>query len=654
MLLSLHTGLLAAIQTWQQQQRQQQQKTSQQASAQPIEVLELMSGYLLNAVLRSLSCLVQVTPYDRFPQQLLPQVLDTVWGLWQQLQQQQEASQAATTSSATRNCVTTVVAVHAHALSTKKPSSGLADWLSSSKADNRSVGSPRGQCLVKQLMSAAISVWPMLRIEALAALRGCCINYPASVSAVVQISAAVSAVPEAAGHSSTESNCKTVMSVVEYNIQETNQVLRSPRGGSGSSGLSAAAGSSTEVSADTSPEDKAAQHAVKLVGDWLAATWAVNSLHNGTCDMAGSAQELQCLCLIWSHAIELLLSKQIMAHPNYMIRTAAAGVFAGIPSAVWQQLPPQHQQRLLTALARAAADDSVTAGRAAACKVLGSLVQLPGMLQDQQRLLLLLEPLSRGVTDSAVSVRLNASWAVANACDALKQCQQPNLSNAVCQIPTGLAANDDITAVTAFASVLQSLCSSALTAAGDSEKVRANGIRAVGALLAAWQPGWGVCCSGNTEKEHTEWTWVSAWQKSAASLLQSCLAARSMKVVWNAAYAAAGLLANTALHAAQEVSVCIPGLLLVLIVLVRDSSNYKIKIHAAAALGAVQSRSTYGEVYADAVLVLTAALEAVESNGNTDKVSNQAGSEQAKHAATVIDGSDAAVTEEDGNFPNFR
>jgi hypothetical protein len=102
-----------------------------------------------------------------------------------------------------------------------------------------------------------------------------------------------------------------------------------------------------------------------------------------------------------------------------------------------------------------------------------------------------------------------------------------------------------------------------------------------------------------------------------------------------------------------QVSAAVPSLLLVLIVLVRDSSNFKIKTHAAAALAAVSSRQGYGECYADAVLVLLAALDALEGNssGSSSSSSEASGSGQVAAAAAEAVGAGA---DDDGSFPNFR
>jgi hypothetical protein len=51
----------------------------------------------------------------------------------------------------------------------------------------------------------------------------------------------------------------------------------------------------------------------------------------------------------------------------------------------------------------------------------------------------------------------------------------------------------------------------------------------------------------------------------------------------------------------------LPGMLLVLIMLIRDSANFKIRTHAAAAIMMLQSRDLYADSYPDAVQVPTPA-----------------------------------------------
>jgi hypothetical protein len=701
MLLALHTGLLAALQAANQPQQQQQQQQGQQQPQQQQQEILVPSGALLCSLLRVLSVLVAVAPYDRLPSHLLPDVVDTTSGVWQRLQQLDSGADAPTAAAAgiavsataissssilapeeVAAATAAAVAVLAQALSTKKPSAGLAAWLQHDKSaaaaaaaadvttaapqlsqltaangslalsirrlalpinsSSTSSGLPTGQTcsssssrvgsLVANLLAAAVSPRPLLRIEALAALRGCCINYPAALPDSVTANSS---------SSSSGSNWTAVLGAVQCSLAATQQVPRTPRGtpvANGSSSSTAASisssssktngssnSSSEEVSASTSPEDKAAQHAVKLIGDWLAAAWKLAHLQDSSSSISATAaangaaathidpdstgssssssntsavgagqmfRQLPSLVQLWSEALELLLSDQLQQHPSYMIRSAAAAVTADIPAPIWQALPAALQQRVLESTAQAAQTDSVAAARAAACKVLGSLVLLPGMLEaprQQQLQQLLLAPLGKCVRDATVSVRLSASWAVANACDALKAACG---GSTVLQVGAGAAAQvigDNAEAACGVAAVaapaLQLLCDASLAAAGDSEKVRANGIRAVGALLAGWRRDWGQTSSSSSTSSTSrdaasaadnilstgaaaaagsnsaasdasacaELAWLPVWLRAAVGQLQSCLASRSPKVVWNAAYAAAGLLQDSCLNARPEV-----------------------------------------------------------------------------------------------------
>lgn len=712
MLISLHTGLLAVVHAAAATSEQQQQQAAavsdpQRKQQQQQQHVLPPPGSLLCSVLRVLCALVAVTPYERLPGHLLSDVADAAWQLWQQQGAAEGGAAAGSSSKAvdyeeSSSVSTAAVAVLAQALSTRKPSAGIAAWLNNNIATAAAAGgggwaaAKAGQqvcrqqkqeqnmtdtsagaagvtvpvlnlishigcstqaihqlgygfqggsgSLVLMLLAAAGSTAALLRIEALAALRGCCINYHQAVAAAATAAATAEAdikldsqLQSSSSSSSSVGSCwPAVVSAVQYSIAASQQIPRSPRGtpvgssssnsigtaaafGSGGSKTGTAGSSSAEVSASTSPEDKAAQHAVKLLGDWLSACWkagigseepgaaasaavavppggssmgasatahaAANGQQPGTAhSTARQQQQLEVLTGMWGEALSLLLSEQLQQHPSYMIRSAAAAVAAGMPAAVWQLLPAAQQQRLLEAMAAAAQGDSVPAARAAACKVLGSLLQLPGVLtvarqvscataeaaglplqqekqqQQQQYQEVVLLPLARCARDTAVSVRLNASWAIANACDVLKS-QSDAITAGENSGNSNEGGSTGAAAVQVSAAVLQHLCEPALAAAGDSEKVRANGIRAVGALLAAWRPEWGMASSSNSSSSSTayagvqpaDWSWLPGWLRNAVGQLQSCLASRSPKVVWNAAYAAAGLLQNSCIHGAPEV-----------------------------------------------------------------------------------------------------
>lgn len=106
-----------------------------------------------------------------------------------------------------------------------------------------------------------------------------------------------------------------------------------------------------------------------------------------------------------------------------------------------------------------------------------------------------------------------------------------------------------------------------------------------------------------------------------------------------------------------------------LAVLVRDSGNYKIKTHAAAALASPRTRAAYGGVFADSLLVLLGALEALQqggcgSAGSVDAAGAAGGSTGSAAAAGAKAGAAGAAggrrvaadgdAEDECDFPNFR
>jgi hypothetical protein len=830
MLLSLHTGLLALVTAWQQQQQQQPGTTQQQQQ----DILHV-PAVLLCAVLRVLTVLVSITPYERLPSTLLPSVVDSVHLLWQQLvpAQQQGVPRAAAATAPTAAAVSgssaasvpllalpggstagsaaaaaagmawgssatvvAAVAVLAQAFSSRKPLPALNTWLkgtctpmaasSSSSAaagagaaaatagkerltgSSKSSSSSRGVSLTTCLLTAAASPDCLLRVEALAALRGCCINYPDALP-LQQQQHCLSQLQPAAGfsngheeYSSDITNSSTTTSssssdgacwqqlldVVDISVaaaaaEKPTSARSTPRSSPRASNTAvgdddkpsaAAAAAAADGSGSTSPEVKAGQHAVRLLGDWLAAAAAAAV---SAADQAHQLQlidqqwaVLQALAVQWSTVLQLLLSQAVWHHPSPVIRAAAAAVCGGIPANVWPLLPPALRQQLLAAVAATAAGSDVTAVRAAACKLLGSCAALPGALAQQQQQhepvvaqveqqrqqaadvpqqqqqQQLLQALAQCVCDGAVSVRLSAAWALANVCDGLKSQVQvqavlpvqhnstavPSTTSSTLQGPQQQQEEQQWGAVVGDVlgpGMLHVLCDAAVAAARDTEKVRAHGVRAVGALLAAWQPSWGLDSSSSsssssgvgvqsagtgapgepaaagpaapegtgTAGSDAQWSWVQAWFKASFGVLQSCLAARSMKVVWNAACAAAAGLQSDAVMLHPVAADSTPGLLRMLVLLVRDSGNYKIKTHAAAALAAPQHRTAYGEVFADALMVVLSGLQTLQGSSSSTQQVPAAGmqgdmQQSTAAAAAAVEGGDSL--EDEGAFPNYR
>ncbi len=425
-----------------------------------------------------------------------------------------------------------------------------------------------------------------------------------------------------------------------------------------------------------------------------------------------------------------------------------------MPAAAFAALPPALQHQLLQLLAAAAAADAVAAVRAAACKALGAAAALPAALDDPGLGAAVSSALQACTRDTVLSVRMAAAWAVANLCDAYRARMaaawvvlqgaahgageveaEANRSASHAKASTsgvawspagkgarkgcttgpqggkdGPAANGGGAAAAGERSgtgaalqphhyqQLAALCTAAVAATQDTDKVRANGIRAVGNLLACLTPAlapnlaststtstatrirtnaaahWGSPgpAAGRgagpstgkgpppgTEPAATEHPAAAttidldAWLDSALGCLQSCLTTGNMKVQWNACYAVTGLLRNAQLRANPRVEARVGPLLLLLVMLVRESANFKIRTHAAAALAALPCRTAYGDVLPDALLVVAAALEGLEGGSRAGPGTAPSGAPPgAKRDAQG--GGDEDGEGGDGRFPNFR
>ncbi|KAL0022123.1 hypothetical protein WJX79_004146 [Trebouxia sp. C0005] len=96
----------------------------------------------------------------------------------------------------------------------------------------------------------------------------------------------------------------------------------------------------------------------------------------------------------------------------------------------------------------------------------------------------------------------------------------------------------------------------------------------------------------------------------------SSFASSTEKVQWNACYATGNLLKNYAAAALAAKRRQLQSLLSVLLALVRDSPNYKIRSHAAAALVSLGQRHLYEGLWEIALGVFCDAAADVESNGS--------------------------------------
>ena len=328
---------------------------------------------------------------------------------------------------------------------------------------------------------------------------------------------------------------------------------------------------------------RVAQASAKLLADFLA---AVGGGGAGTAAEDDPSQQQQAekenekgwslptdsLAALWDD----VASAQFPAmtrHSSPLVRAAGLGAYNGLTAAALAGTSEANRRALMEAPRLSLANEKAPAVRAAACRAIGALAALThessGALRDA------LDPsvdlLLKALKDSAKSVRLPASWAIANVC--------------------GTAGG--IVSESTLAKIADS-CVAAATQEGD--KVRANAARALGYLVSA----------ADFSSEPSK-----AWLPGVIQALMSCLTTGNAKVQWNACHAMANLFRNPTTAAGD--SAWSPLVVRMLLMLLRDTRNFKIRMHAAATLATLGERCEFGNAYPDTVSIVTVALESLES-----------------------------------------
>lgn len=158
-------------------------------------------------------------------------------------------------------------------------------------------------------------------------------------------------------------------------------------------------------------------------------------------------------------------------------------------------------------------------------------------------------------------------------------------------------------------------CITAATQEGD--KVRANAARALGHIISAADfnaplpPTPDLSAAAAAERP-------GAWLPEVIQALMSCLTTGNAKVQWNACHATGALFRNPT--TAAEASSWSPLVMRMLLMLTRDTRNFKIRMHAAATLAVPGKREEFGNAYPDTVSIIANALEGLDgaSDGGGD------------------------------------
>ncbi|KAL4424003.1 hypothetical protein ABPG75_001304 [Micractinium tetrahymenae] len=531
---------------------------------------------VLAAALRALGTLLLGAPYHRLPPALLPLCVRALAGC---LARATPPGGAAALPPEQLPVASACLACLAAAFSSKGAAAALSQQLvdgadstaaganGGAEAGNHGGSSSAGphQRLLQLLFGYAACQHPGLQLEALLALRGVAQQHCALLAGcwerLLAVGRAGAALPAPA-------------------------VPQSPRPQQGA--------------ADGTLPEKVAQQSVRLPGDFLQASeegqleGAESAEAAGICSSAAPAAAptaaltaappaaaAQHLAAQWQQVAEQVLAPAVQ-HSSPLLRAAAQAVISGLSPAAFAALPQPLQRQLLGWCCAAVAADEASPVRAAAAKALGAVAAAPALCMLAHGPAEVLSALSASCHDSVLAVRIPAAAALASLCHMLSQTATvpSDIDPSSCS-PAAAAAR--AMALAAGVAALPACLRLAVTAAGDSDKMRPSSLQAVGSLFQlraqlAVAPDQAAVLAAPE---------VQPLLAAAAQAVQLCTAASSTRVQWAACEAAGALLACPPPEAQPHWA----PLLGQLLALLRSSPNFRSRALAAAALRQLGGRA---------------------------------------------------------------
>lgn len=548
---------------------------------------------LLTSSFRILLLLISSTPYSRMPGELLPRVLQSLRLRIEEgfpFKNDQTSLLAIAINCLTAAVSTSPSSLHVHEMFRAEISTGL------------SLGQGVSGVLVtlfqlaQQVSNLAIS------LETLQALKALCHNYPSvmascwkQISPVVYQFLKLEAfrVPSGKG-AVVHDGGSTVEKVVAAAVKVMDECLRAVSGFKGTE----------DLFGDRLMEIPFASDCIRDKKVSSAPSYGLEALKVSEDNLAGSLE--------WREAIEKHIAFSL-CHPSGMVRAASITCFAGMTCSVFFSLEEQQQQFVLSSCINAA-NDLVPSVRSAACRAIGVIACFPEILQSPEILQKFIKCIEANTRDQLVSVRITASWAMANMCDSF--CH--SLSDSSLDLETNFH-------------LVEFLLDCVLHLTRDGDKIKSNAVRALGNLSRVIpfadplrQGNFAVTFPGtsNTDAflERSSGMESSATQSTlfdslgSKHLLErivqaflSCITTGNVKVQWNACHALSNLFLNESLRTQQMDWAS--SIYSVLLLLLRDSSNFKIRIQAAAALAVPSTVLDYGRSFSDVVRGIEQNLE---------------------------------------------
>nr|ACF22785.1 hypothetical protein-5 [Brachypodium distachyon] len=312
----------------------------------------------------------------------------------------------------------------------------------------------------------------------------------------------------------------------------------------------------------------------------------------------------------WIEVIETLLPRGL-SHASAMVRTASLTCFAGMTSDVFFSLPVNNRDYVTSSSVHAAMSDAVATVRSAACRAIGIVSCFSQILSSSSLPGEFIEAIEFNTRNSSTPVRITASWALANLCSSIRF--------------RALELQADPSAGVIDKSTTSLLVEIALRLTKDGEKVKSNAVRALGYLSRFIRfnhqpdvdvPSLQFCDFHNSDSVNYG---DLVWLERMVQALMSCVTTGNVKVQWNVCHALSNLFMNDTLRLSDMPWAS--SVYSILLLLLRDSNNYKIRMHAAVALAVPVTRLDYGTSFPDVVRGPVHVLESLSSN-NASSPSN--------------------------------
>ncbi|KAF9556114.1 HEAT repeat-containing protein 6 [Mortierella alpina] len=278
----------------------------------------------------------------------------------------------------------------------------------------------------------------------------------------------------------------------------------------------------------------------------------------------------------WNNVLERHVLKAF-GQENPAIKALGCDCISVITSDSFNALPNRLGMLILSLVLGTALDDN-TAVRAAACRAIGVFILFPAFREDSTHAVDMASTVLDLCRDPNLAVRVRASWAVGNFCDAMVLLKT-NGHDTILQ---------EILTLPLWTKVMRT----ALMICQDHEKLKSNGIRAIGGLLR-------VTYEGILERER------HSLVKEAVYALIKHMEHGSLKGRWNACYAMQNVLLNadfpigstygTSYAMDSDTVSWTHDVYGALLQAIQQSKNFKVRINACAALTVPKTRAKYGD-----------------------------------------------------------